>query len=30
MIIAQALNRDATVVTGDRDFVQYGVRTILV
>lgn len=30
MIIAQALNRDATVVTGDKDFAQYGVRTILV
>jgi len=30
MIIAQALNRDATVVTGDRNFAPYGVRTILV
>lgn len=30
MIIAQALNRDATVVTGDRNFAQYGVRTIFV
>lgn len=30
MIVAQALNRDATVVTGDKEFAQYGVRTILV
>ena len=30
MIIAQALNRDAAIVTGDKDFAQYGVRTILV
>ena len=30
MIIAQALNRDATIVTGDKYFAQYGVRTILV
>ena len=30
MIIAQALNRQATVVTGDRHFAAYGVDVILV
>lgn len=28
MIIAQALNRDATLITSDRRFADYGVRTI--
>ena len=30
MIIAQALNRQATVITGDRHFAAYGVDVILV
>jgi PIN domain nuclease of toxin-antitoxin system len=30
MIVAQALNRDATLITGDRQLAAYGVKIILI